>query len=126
MDLDKNSPEFSSLSLKDLRHVYSLYNTLNFVQAAKLAGISQSALSQSIAKIEQQMGIVLFKRTRRSVTPTIYAQVIAERAASIINSLDDINLHIDALRGVREGEVARGVRIHFQGARHVAHRQACG
>ena len=71
MDLDKNSPEFSSLSLKDLRHVYSLYNTLNFVQAAKLAGISQSALSQSIAKIEQQMGIVLFKRTRRSVTPTI-------------------------------------------------------
>ncbi len=115
MDLDKNSPEFSSLSLKDLRHVYSLYNTLNFVQAAKLAGISQSALSQSIAKIEQQMGIVLFKRTRRSVTPTIYAQVIAERAASIINSLDDINLHIDALRGVREGKVSFGIGVFAAG-----------
>ena len=115
MNLEKASSDFSSLSLKDLRHIYSLHKTLNFVQAAKLAGITQSALSQSIANIEQRMGIELFKRTRRSVSPTVYAQLIAERATSIINSLDDINLHIDALRGVREGEVAFGIGIFVAG-----------
>ena len=115
MDLENPSSDFSSLSLKDLRHIYSLHKTLNFVQAAKLVGITQSALSQSIANIEQRMGIELFKRTRRSVSSTVYSQLIAGRATSIINSLNDINLHINALRGVREGEVAFGIGIFAAG-----------
>ena len=115
MDSLKPSSDFSSLSLKDLRHIHLLHKTLNFVQAAKLAGITQSALSQSIANIEQRMGIELFKRNRRSVSSTIYAQLIADRATSIMNSLEDINAHIDALRGVREGDVAFGVGIFAAG-----------
>ena len=111
----KQSSDFSALSLKDLRHIYFLHETLNFVKAAKLSGKSQSALSQSIANIEQRMGIELFKRNRRSVHPTVYAELIAERAMSIINSLDDINLHVDALRGIREGEVAFGIGIFAAG-----------
>ena len=109
------SSDFSSLSIKDLRHINLLHKTLNFVEAAKLAGITQSALSQSIAKIEKQMGIELFKRNRRSVSPTVYAQLIAERATSIINSLEDINLRVDALRGIREGVVAFGIGIFAAG-----------
>ena len=80
-----------------------------------MAGITQSALSQSIANVEQRMGIDLFKRNRRSVKPTVYAQLIAERATFIINSLDDINFHIDALRGIREGEVVFGIGIFAAG-----------
>ncbi len=115
MDSLNPASDFSSLSLKDLRHIHLLHKTLNFVKAAKLAGITQSALSQSIANVEQRMGIELFKRNRRSVSPTVYAQLIAERATSIINSLDDINLRIDALRGIREGEVAFGIGIFAAG-----------
>lgn len=116
MDLDKTATEvIASLSIKDIRHINLLHKTLNFVKAAKLAGITQSALSQSIANIERRLGIELFIRTRRSVTPTVYAQLIAERATSILNSLEDINLHIDALRGVREGQVAFGIGIFAAG-----------
>ena len=115
MNSVRPSSDFSSLSLKDLRHINLLHKTLNFVRAAKLAGITQSALSQSIAKIERRMGFELFKRNRRSVSPTIYADLIAERATSVINSLDDISAHIDALRDVKEGDVAFGIGIFAAG-----------
>lgn len=111
MSPSKSPLDFSSLSLKELRHIYLLHQNLNFIRAAKLAGITQSALSQSIASVEQRLGIELFKRTRRSVTPTIFAQLIAERATTILNSLEDMNAHIDALRGTREGVVAFGIGI---------------
>ena len=111
MDSPIQAPDFSSLSLKELRHINLLHGTLNFVKAAKLAGITQSALSQSIANVEQRLGIELFKRTRRSVSSTVYAESIAERATEIINSLNDLNLHVDALRGVREGKVSFGIGI---------------
>ena len=111
MDLRPQTPDFSSLSLKELRHISLLHGTLNFVKAAKSAGITQSALSQSIANVEQRLGIDLLKRPRRSVSPTVYAQLIADRATEIINSLNDLNLHVDALRGVREGKVSFGIGI---------------
>ncbi len=61
MSPSKSPLDFSSLSLKELRHIYLLHQNLNFIRAAKLAGITQSALSQSIANIEQRMGIELIK-----------------------------------------------------------------
>ena len=64
------------------------------------------------------MGIELFKRARPSVSPKVFAPLIAERAPSIINSLDDLNFHIDALPGVREGEVAFGIGIFVAGHLH--------
>ena len=45
---------FSRLTLKELRHVLLLQQTLSFNRAAELAGVSQSALSQSIARIEKR------------------------------------------------------------------------
>ena len=103
--------DFTSLSLKELRNIRLLHENLNFIQAAKLAGITQSALSQSIANIEQRLDIQLFTRNRRSVNTTIFAQLVAEQATSIFNSLDDINTQIEVLRGAREGAVAFGIGI---------------
>jgi DNA-binding transcriptional LysR family regulator len=101
----------SNLTLKDLRHVWFLNQTLSFNRAAELAGISQSALSQSIANIEQRLGVELFDRDRRNVSATLFATLIAEQAESVMNSLEEMGSHIDALRDSREGAVAFGMGI---------------
>ena len=55
----------SSINLKELRHVLLLHETLSFKRAAELAGVTQSALSQSIATLEERLGVKLFDRNRR-------------------------------------------------------------
>ena len=106
-----NSRTGSRLTLKELRHVWLLDQTLNFNRAGELAGITQSALSQSIANIEERLGVKLFNRNRRAVSPTVFARLIAKQAESVLNSLDEMGSHIDALREARAGSIAFGMGI---------------
>lgn len=101
----------SQFTVKELRHVLYLHETLRFNRAAELAGISQSALSQSIANLEKRLGVLLFNRNRRTVSSTMFGELIAERAVAVLNALDDIDDHIEALRESREGSVAFGMGI---------------
>jgi DNA-binding transcriptional LysR family regulator len=101
----------SNLTLKELRHVSLLQQTLSFNRAAELAGITQSALSQSIANIEQRLDIVLFDRSRRSVSGTVFSDFIAQQAEAVISTVDEMDAHIEALRDTREGTVSFGMGI---------------
>ncbi len=99
------------LTLKELRHVWFLNQTLNFNRAATSAGISQSALSQSIANIEQRLGVALFRRDRRNVFSTSFGLIVANHAETVLHSLEDMDKHIEATRDSREGSVAFGMGI---------------
>ena len=55
----------------------------SFKRAADQLGVTQPALSQSIAQMEDEVGVELIKRTRRGVEPTLYGQVLYERARTI-------------------------------------------
>ena len=99
------------LTLKELRHVWLLHRSLSFKQAAANAGISQSALSQSIANIEQRLRITLFNRNQRNVHPTPYGRMVANQAESVLHIMEDLHTHIDAMRETREGLAAFGMGI---------------
>jgi DNA-binding transcriptional LysR family regulator len=43
---------------------------LSFTRAAALLGVSQSALSHTIRRLEERLGLRLLTRTTRSVSPT--------------------------------------------------------
>jgi len=58
------------LTESNLRCFISLAETLNFTRTAKQLYMSQQAVSQHIARLEEDFGFPLFVRTRRSVTLT--------------------------------------------------------
>ena len=100
-----------NLTLRDILHIQKVHKCLNFGLAAQHLGISQSALSQSIAAIEKRLGIPLFVRNRRSVEPTAYAERIAASAHSIISSVADLGADLVQLRDGEFGEFSFGCGV---------------
>ncbi|MEK8046240.1 LysR family transcriptional regulator [Ideonella margarita] len=79
----------------------------SFTRAAATLGVSQSALSQTVRKLEERMGIRLLSRTTRSVSTT----PAGERLASAIGPrFEEIETEIDALTALQD-KPAGTVRI---------------
>lgn len=67
----------------------------SFTQAAKQLGITQSAVSQSIAQLEKQLGVELFDRTSRPMTLTKEAVLLRNQ---ILQDISDMSSLMDEMR----------------------------
>ena len=56
-------------------------------QAAVQLGISQPAVSEVIADLEQTLGVPLFDRSTRGVKPTVYARAMMDRSVAAFDEL---------------------------------------
>lgn len=97
------------LTIKELLHIQLLSESRNFRVAAARAGISQPALSQSIAGAERKTGLELFLRDRHTVDITDAGRLVVEHAAQIINQLNDFSRQIIEMREARSGRVLFGI-----------------
>lgn len=73
-----------TFDLRHLRHVSILAETGNFSRAAELAGITQPALSRSVAGLEANIGFALFDRTSTGVFPTTAGAQFVKDAANLL------------------------------------------
>ncbi len=71
----------------------------SFTKAAAKLDISQSALSQTIRKLEARLGLRLLRRTTRSVSPTEAGERVI---AGIGTRVEEIEAEIDALSELRQ------------------------
>ncbi|NRB66775.1 MAG: LysR family transcriptional regulator [Vibrio sp.] len=93
---------------RHLKHFVAVAEHGHFTMAAKALHIAQPALSISIKKFEQQLGVELFRREERCVTLTDEGKVLYEHAKRVLQQIDDAKLAIDELRGLEKGEVRLG------------------
>ena len=82
-------------SLNDLDAVLAIARRGSFRAAALDLGMSTTALSNAVGKLEATLGVRLFNRTTRSVSPTDAGRLFVERAGP---ALQDIH---DAMEAVR-------------------------
>ncbi|MBI5165830.1 MAG: hydrogen peroxide-inducible genes activator [Magnetospirillum sp.] len=78
------------LTLRQLRSLTVLSETLNFRRAAERLALSQPALSVQIAQMEEDLGVLLVERTRRRVLMTPVGRAVAERARAILRDVADL------------------------------------
>ena len=58
--------------------------TGSFSGAAKAVGVTQSAVTKSVADLEQQVGFAIFNRTSRGVAMTPEGRDFIDRAARLL------------------------------------------
>ena len=86
-------------NVNDLLAFIAVARERSFTKAAKKAGLSQSALSHTVAQLESRLGIRLLTRTTRAVSPTEAGQRLLD---SIGPSFDEIEAQVAALSELRD------------------------
>jgi DNA-binding transcriptional LysR family regulator len=77
-----------AIELRHMRYAIAVAETGQLTRAAARLHIAQPALSQSILRLEQEVGTTLFERHPRGVTPTPAGEAFLERARSAVAASD--------------------------------------
>ena len=82
----------AAMTLNELRYIVAVAEHRHFGKAARACCISQPTLSTQIKKLEEQLGVVLFERTNKSVRPTPVGDKVVRKARKVLDEIDDIRM----------------------------------
>ncbi|MDE2260206.1 MAG: LysR family transcriptional regulator, partial [Betaproteobacteria bacterium] len=80
------------MNINELRYIVAVAQTRNFRRAAEKCFVSQPALSTAVLKLEEELGVRLFERSRAEVSITTVGQLIVEKAAQVLEEAEQIRL----------------------------------
>jgi DNA-binding transcriptional LysR family regulator len=94
--------------LRDLHILSTVVEWGSMGKAASHLAMSQPAVSEAIADLEDTLGVKLLDRSPRGVDPTIYATALLKRGRVVFDELVQGIRDIDFLANPRAGEVRIG------------------
>ena len=97
------------MDLKQIESIIVLAEEKNISRAAEKLAISQSALSQKLKKLEDELGAQLFVRGKRHLTLTPAGELYVQNSLRIIDIKNQTYKHIAELSNYLTGQIAVGV-----------------
>src|SRR3954447_26748319 len=82
------SGKVAGMELTHLRYFVAVAEERQFTAAATRVGAAQSSVSWGIGKLEDELGVVLFERTTRSVELTAHGRAFLAPARGVLRALD--------------------------------------
>jgi DNA-binding transcriptional LysR family regulator len=71
---------YPGIELRTMRYIVAVGSELHFTRAAERVHVAQPSLSKQIRNVEEELGVELFKRTRKKVEVTEPGRVFIENA----------------------------------------------
>lgn len=102
------------MELRHLKYFVTLCDTLHFGRAAEILHIAQPALSQQIKNLEEELGVELLSRTKRSVELTRAGSEFANRARLILANVKSAIHEVRTIGGVASQHLRVGVLSSIQ------------
>lgn len=97
------------MTFTQLEYIIALDTHRHFAQAAEYCHVTQPTLSMQINKLEQELGVKIFDRSKQPVLPTGAGMEIIEKARQIIADKDGLLESIQSKKGVVNGELKIGI-----------------
>lgn len=91
-----------------LKQIIVLAEVGSINQAANVLHMTQPSLTNSIKKLEHQLGIPLFERTTKGVKPTLYTEHIIKKGKKLLSDFDVLHKEIQLLASGQNGELHIG------------------
>lgn len=95
--------------LRQYHYFLTLAQELHFGRAAELCFITQPALSQQIAKLEETVGVRLFAREQRNVALTPAGEVFRDGVQQLFHLIDDTQRRARAAGGFQDMTLSIGL-----------------
>jgi len=92
-----------------LKYLLQTSETGNITEAAKILGISQSALSQQLKKLEKLIGTKLLKRHKTGISLTAAGKALLPYANKVLIELAEAKLVIQELEELEQSKLSIGV-----------------
>ncbi len=88
--MDSEADTARDVELRQLRCLVAIVEEGTFTDAAAALGVSQAAVSRTLASLEHALGVRLLRRTSREVTPTPTGSRVVSHARRVLGEVDDL------------------------------------
>ena len=78
------------MTIIQLEYILAVHTHKNFAEAAQSCFVSQPALSMQIKKIEEELGILVFDRSKKPVLTTDIGKLIIQQAREAVRQVNRI------------------------------------
>jgi LysR family hydrogen peroxide-inducible transcriptional activator len=97
------------MTITQLKYVLAVAEHKNFTLAAEKCFVTQPTLSMQIQKIEDELSIQIFDRTKKPIQLTDIGQKIVNQAKNIVNEANRIQDIVEQQKGFIGGEFRLGI-----------------
>lgn len=97
------------MTLTQLEYLVALDTHRHFVQASEKCFVTQPTLSMQIQKLEDELGVKIFDRTKQPVIPTEIGTRILAQARVVLREADLIRQLISEQKDTMTGEIRIGI-----------------
>lgn len=97
------------MTITQLQYVLAVAEHKNFTLAAEKCFVTQPTLSMQIQKVEEELGVQIFDRTKKPIQLTEIGHKIVNQAKNIVNEADRIQDIVHQQKGFIGGEFRLGI-----------------
>lgn len=97
------------MTLQQLRYIVTLDKERHFARAAEKCLVTQPGLTIQLKKLEEEIGIKIFDRSKVPLRPTPIGEEIIEKAKKILREVDHVRDFVIAQKNILKGKVHLGV-----------------
>jgi len=96
------------MELRHLRSLVAVARHESFTKAGEDLHLAQSAISQHVRRLEEELGVEVFRRSSRSVDLTAEGRLVLAYAKRVLDEVEGLHTELEEMTGRLRGELRIG------------------
>jgi LysR family transcriptional regulator, hydrogen peroxide-inducible genes activator len=97
------------MNLQQLEYIVAIDAYRHFAKAAEACFVTQPTLSMMVQKLEEELGVKIFDRSRQPVVPTLVGEALVAQARLILGQVQQLKETVNQQKNSISGEFSVGI-----------------